>query len=134
MSAKAIQAIFEKKLKTIRPQMPTAYENLPFTPNVGQEYQRVHMLVNKPVDLTLNLDIVEKLGIFQVTLCYPAGKGRGTIQDHADEIQEAFVPQGLHDGPLEVDITETPEISSPYNDGDRYCIAVSIPWNSFFYK
>lgn len=134
MSAKAIQAIFEKKLKTVRPQTPTAYENLPFTPNVGIEYQRVHMLVNDPNDLTVGVDVIEKLGIFQVTLCYPASKGRGAIQDHADELQTAFGFQGLRDGLLEVDITGTPSISTPYNDGDRYCMAVSVPWNSFLYR
>lgn len=134
MSTKAISAIFEKKLKTVLPAMATAYENVAYNPVVGTPYQRARLLINKPNDLTLGRDVTQRQGFFEVMLLYPVGVGRGDAQDRADKLAEVFEAQLLRDGAAEVEIYETPEISSGFVDGDRYVIVVSIPWMSFVYR
>lgn len=131
MSIDRIQAALERHLATLTPAIDTAYENVTFTPVTGQPYQRVHMLVNRPVDRSLSMDMKEERGIFQVSLFYPQGQGRGTAQRHAQAIQDLFSPVlELVEGDTMVSIYDTPHIGSGAPDGDRWHLPVSVFWRS----
>ena len=132
MSYKTIQAALEKKLATISPAIATAYENLPYTPTVGTPYQRVNLLPNATADRAISADVREYFGLFQVTLFYPAGNGRGLAQARADAIDAAFKPvQRLTESSTIVEITESAQVAGGYQDGDRWVVPITIRWRSF---
>ncbi len=132
MSLQLIQAALEAKLATLTPAMATAYENTSFTPVTGTPYQRVNMLINRPVDHALTLDVTEDRGIFQVSLFYPQGSGRGAAQARAELIRTLFAPPlTLTNGAVKVHITQTVQIGSGMPDADRWMVPVSIYWQSF---
>jgi hypothetical protein len=125
------QAALERRLMTLGG-MQTAYENLAFTPTPGIPYQRVHMMVNRPVDLGLSNDAREDRGIFQVSLFYPLNTGRVESQIRAAQIQGLFKPPlDLTEEGITVLIRNTPYVSSGAPDGDRWHVPVSIYWRTF---
>jgi hypothetical protein len=131
MSISAIQAALEKHLATLTPPLATAYENTAFAPVTGTPYQRVHMLVNRPVDRSLSNDMKEERGIFQVSLFFPQGQGRGAAQQRAQAIQDLFAPvQFLTEGTTTVSIYDPPHIAGGSPDGDRWHLPVSVYWRS----
>jgi hypothetical protein len=127
-----IQAALERHLMALAPQFPTAFENLEFTPATGQAFQRVHMLINAPVDHAVTLDVLEQRGVFQVSLFYPLNAGRLAAQQRATAIAEHFAPpQTLAEQGVKVDLLSTARIASGMPDGDRWHVPVSIYWRSF---
>lgn len=130
MSVPSICAALEKKL-ALMAAMPTAFENVTFTPTPGTPYQRVNHLINAPIDHTLAADLTELRGLMQVTLCYPLGAGRGAAQTRAQAVADHFAPvQYLTEGAVRVDLIHTPRIASGLVDGDRYCIPVTVAWSA----
>lgn len=112
--------------------MATAYENATFTPVTGTPYQRINMLVNRPVDHAVTMDVTEQRGIFQVSLFYPRGTGRGATQARAELIKALFKPPlTLTNGAVKVEINKTVHIGGGMPDGDRWMVPVSIYWQSF---
>lgn len=112
--------------------MATAYENATFTPVTGTPYQRINMLVNRPVDHAVTMDVTEQRGIFQVSLFYPQGTGRGAAQARAELIKALFKPPlTLTNGAVKVEINKTVHIGGGMPDGDRWMVPVSIYWQSF---
>ena len=127
-----IQAVLEQRLATLTPAMATAYENATFTPVTGTPYQRINMLVNRPVDHAVTMDVTEQRGIFQVSLFYPQGTGRGFAQARAELIKALFKPPlTLTNGGVKVEINKTVHIGGGMPDGDRWMVPVSIYWQSF---
>jgi hypothetical protein len=127
-----IQAALERHLMALSPQLPTAFENLEFTPATGQAYQRVHMLVNAPVDHAVTLDVTEQRGYFQVSLFYPLNAGRLDAQRRASAIASHFKPpQTLTEAGVKVELLKTAAIGSGRPDGDRWHVPASIAWRSF---
>lgn len=132
MSIPLIQAALEQRLATLTPAMATAYENATFTPVTGVAYQRINMLVNRPVDHAVTMDVTEQRGIFQVSLFYPQGTGRGAAQARAELIKALFKPPlTLTNGAVKVEINKTAHIGGGMPDGDRWMVPVSIYWQSF---
>lgn len=132
MSLPLIQAALEQRLATLTPAMATAYENATFTPVTGTPYQRINMLVNRPVDHAVTMDVTEQRGIFQVSLFYPQGTGRGAAQARAELIKALFKPPlTLTNGAVKVEINKTVHIGGGMPDGDRWMVPVSIYWQSF---
>jgi hypothetical protein len=132
VSIALIQAAFEQRLETLTPAVATAYENVTFSPVAGQPYQRINMLVNRPVDHAVTLDVTEERGIFQVSLFYPQGTGRGASQARAELIKALFKPPlTLTNGAVKVDINKTVHVGGGMPDGDRWMVPVSIYWQSF---
>lgn len=131
MSIPLACAALEKKL-ALMSAMSTAHENTSFTPSAGVAYQRVNHLINSPIDHAISADLVELRGLFQVTLAYPAGTGRGAAQARAQAIVDHFAPvQELTEGAVKVSITKTARISGGMVDGDRWNVAVTVPWSAF---
>lgn len=132
MSILLIQSALEKKLAAIASPLPTAFENVIFTPAAGQPYQKVFLLLNTPVDHALSADMVERRGIFQVTLMFPLGSGRGAAQTRAQALAEHFQPvQTLTEGAAQVTLASTVQIGSGMVDGDRWAVPVKVLWRSF---
>lgn len=132
MTLPLIQAALEQRLATLSPAMATAYENASFTPVTGTPYQRINMLVNRPVDHAVTMDVTEERGIFQASLFYPQGTGRGAAQARAELIKALFKPPlTLTNGAVKVDINKTVHIGGGMPDGDRWMVPVSIYWQSF---
>ncbi len=132
MSSQLIQAALETRLATLTPALATAYENTVFTPVTGVPYQRINMLVNRPVDHALTMDVTEERGIFQVSLFYPQGTGRGAAQARAELIKALFKPPlALTNGAVKVELMKTVHVGGGMPDGDRWMVPVSIYWQSF---
>lgn len=127
-----VQAALERRLMSLSPQLATAFENLAFEPIAGQPYQRVHLLVNRPVDLGLANDGKEERGIFQISLFYPLNVGRVEAQIRAAQLQGLFKPpQDLAEQGITVLIRDTPFAGSGVPDGDRWHVPVSVYWRCF---
>ncbi|MFA0813360.1 phage tail terminator-like protein [Microbulbifer epialgicus] len=71
--------------------LPTGYENDGFEPNVGTPYAAVY---NLPADSYQNtvgeIGRDERVGILQISIFYPVGKGRGNALAMADQILTHF--------------------------------------------
>lgn len=132
MSDILISAALEKKLAAIASPLATAYENQVFTPTPGTAYQRVNLIPNSPVDHAITADLVERRGLFQITVCYPYGSGRGAAQTKAKAIADHFAPvQDLIEGGVTVVIDKTTRIGSGQVDGDRWTIPITVQWRTF---
>ncbi len=131
MSIVNISAALEKKLAALGA-FATAKENEIFSPVNGVPYQILNLLINNPVDHAMTLDVTEERGIFQVSLMYPLGAGRGPAQSRAQAIRDHFAPaQDLIDASTKVEIRQTVKIGQGYEDEGRWRVPVSVYWNSF---
>lgn len=132
MSIALIQAALEKRLLSMAPTIATAVENKAFGPVDGVPYQRLHHLLNTPLDMDLERSMVQERGIFQVSLFYPLDAGRLPAMTRAQAIRDHFKPVlYLTEGAVRVEINDTPKIGGGMPDGDRWHVPVSIPWISF---
>lgn len=130
MSLTAIQSALEKRLLSLAPQLPTAWENATFTPPAGM-WQRVSHLINTPRDVSLALDAVIDQGIFQVSLYAPINTGRLAAMQRAQAIRAHFAPPlDLIEGLAWVQIYRTPAIAGGMPDGDRWHLPISIYWRA----
>lgn len=129
MSILLVRRAIETKLAAITPAIETAYENTSYTPTTGTPYQRAEMLPAKPDNVVMGAKFYFEQGIYQVTLCYPQGSGTGDAQARALLLQQTFRRASTSSsGGLSTMVSATPEIGRAYQDGDRYCIPVSIPY------
>lgn len=131
MSIAAIQSALEKRLLALTPQLPTAWENVTFTPPSSM-WQRVNHLINVPRDLALERTLRMDRGIFQVTVHAPINTGRLAAMQRAELIRDHFAPVlMLTDGAVRVDIVDTPRIASPMADEPWWAVPVSVYWSAF---
>ena len=131
MSLAAIQAALEKRLLTLPPQLPTAWENVTFTPPSSM-WQRVNHLINVPRELALERTLRMDRGIFQVTVHAPINTGRLAAMQRAELIRDHFAPVlMLTEGAVRVDIVDTPRIASPMPDEAWWAVPVSVYWSAF---
>ena len=131
-----VRKALEEYLYTMPDLLPTKWENVPYDPSSGVEYQEVNLLRATPDDITLGYeDSSEFRGIFQITLKYPKGKGSKTAEDKAKTIADYFkrgtVITNDDDGVLNVEIRNTPNITTLGVIDDRFIVVVSIPYYIF---
>lgn len=132
MSFVEAQSALEQKLAAMTPSIDIVYENESYQPTVDSPYQRVSFLPNKTLDLAISADVREYYGLFQISLCYPGGAGRGAAQARADLIDAEFKPvQRFTLGSTTVEITESVNVASGFQDGDRWVVPVTVSWRSF---
>lgn len=132
MSILKIQAALEKRLASMSPALATAYENEAFEPTPGAPYQRAELIPNAPIDHALTLDVLELRGLFQVTLCYPLGEGRGAAQARAQAVADHFAPAlDLSEPGWRISITKTPRIAAGMSLDDRWAVPVTVAWSAF---
>ena len=131
MSIAIIQSALEKRLQTLAPNLPTAWENVTFTPPSSM-WQRVNHLINVPRDLALERTLRMDRGIFQVTVHAPINTGRLAAMQRAELIRDHFAPVlMLTEGAVRVDIVDTPRIASPMADEPWWAVPVSVYWSAF---
>jgi hypothetical protein len=122
MSLESIRAALEKKLKTVRPIISTAWEHRKFTPKVRTPYQSVYVMWADPENPAVGNGMYRQRGIFQVSLFYPLGKGSKDIESMADTLRSTFY-RGLTmtEDSINVVIAKTPAISHQPNE-DAYSV------------
>ena len=131
MSIAIIQSALEKRLLTLTPNLPTAWENVTFTPPSSM-WQRVNHLINVPRELALERTLRMDRGIFQVTVHAPINTGRLSAMQRAEMIRDHFAPVlMLTEGAVRVDIVGTPRIASPMPDEAWWAVPVSVYWSAF---
>lgn len=129
--SESIRRALETHLAAMSPALATAWENAPFTPVSGTPYQKAFMLYAAPDNSTLGCQRRREVGVFQVTLCYPTGVGNSACQSRAEAVREHF-KRGttVSHGGQSVLVTQTPNKATLGVDGDRYMVAVSIPYSA----
>lgn len=124
-----IRQALEKAVLAVTPAIDTAFENTTFSPRAGEPYQQLHFLPAKPEAAVIDDSISEVLGVFQITLRYPAGEGVKNVLERARLYEKAFkVGVKLEN---EVFITAPTSVNILGVDGDRYGVAVSIYFKSY---
>lgn len=128
MSRAAVRAALEGALAAMSPAMPTAWENVAFTPTPGTAYQRVNILFTTPLNDENTASYIEE-GYLQVTLCCPINAGPGAADARVELIRSAFPRQKtLTSGGQAVTIHRTPAPMPSFIEGDRYCVPVKVPF------
>lgn len=131
MKTTEILALLESKLLAMPGVLPTAFENVAFTPPVTA-YQACYHLLNRPVDHGLGGDLTEERGILQITLRYPEGKGRQQAGVMVDLIKAHFKPiQRIQGSNFNIELNKTPSVSSGMSDEGRWAVPISIYWRAF---
>jgi hypothetical protein len=131
MSSLKIKAALEVALNGLSPPLATAWENTAFTPVLGTPYQYVRFLGFIPNNVEFG-ESHQIDGFFQIDLMYPLLEGTGNILARAELIKALFkVGSSFTNNGLVVNITETPQIGSGQNDGDRWKIVVRIYYSAW---
>ena len=129
MSQLTTRAALETALDGMSPALPTAWENVAFTPP-STPYQRAHVLFATPDNAVIGNEWMER-GIFQVTLCYPLQTGDAAARGRVSLLRTTFYRgRTLTSGGTRVIIERTPDAGSGTADGDRWVVPVRIRWFS----
>lgn len=127
-----IRQALEKAVLAVAPAIDTAFENTTFKPRANEPYQQLHFLPAKPEAAVIDDSISEVLGVFQITLRYPAGKGVEDVLGRASLYERAFsVGAKFEHAGVKTYIYRPAEINILGVDGDRYGVAVSIYFKSY---
>jgi hypothetical protein len=131
MSMPQIRRALEKHLAALAPALPTAWDNVFFSPPAdGSVYQEVKMIPNSPIKTMDTLTIIEQ-GMMQVALCYPQGKGPRDAENRVDALRAHF-RRGttLVEGGISTIITEVPVVAAGVPDEGQWKIPVTIYWQA----
>lgn len=129
MSIVKIRAALENHLSTMSGAIPISYENAQFSPTAGSPFQVVNLLPASVENPSIGASLHRELGIFQVTLYYPINNGSSDAATMAENIRTRFA-RGitLSKDSVVVQIDSTPSIVRGIIDGDRWVVAVSVPY------
>lgn len=127
MSVSAIRATLEQRLLTVDPDIPTAWENVRFTPANDVPYQAVYFLFTSPEQTNIVQDYAQG-GYMHVSLFYPLSEGTAPAMRQAQKIRDGFPVGTKYDDVL---IHKTPEIGSGRVDGDRFMVPVYVKFISY---
>lgn len=132
MSITVIEAALEERLLTLTDPPPIAWEDVGFEPTTGQGYLRVHHLHNHPRDLFIEGGPAELLGILQVDVVWPAGRGKVEAKQMAEQVAALYAPiQDLPAGNRRIELAQTPAIAGGMPDEGWYTVPISINWRAF---
>ena len=81
---------FEEAINAITPTIATVYENVSFTPTINVPYQELYDIPSSNDHLFINSANYEALGVFQITLRYPSGKGTKDVSNRAELYVSSF--------------------------------------------
>lgn len=134
MSIVNIRAALETALNAVTPSIPTAWENLDFTPPaISSPYQRAYVMFAKPDNFERGGNYAE-IGIFHINLVYPKSVGSRDAALRCELLRTTF-----HRGATfifsgtRVIVTLTPEIVAGSVEGDRFTMSVKVPFSSFIF-
>lgn len=128
MTNPAVRKALESRLAAMTPAIDTAWQNRKFEPVPGQAYQEPVLMLGTPENPAYG-EYYREVGVFQVALMYPQGKGPADADARAAAIRDWF-KRGTTitvDG-IDVVVQRTPAIAAGYADGDRWRVPVSIPF------
>jgi hypothetical protein len=130
MSLVEVRTALESALATVTPSLPTAQENVEFSPTPGSAYQQVTLLRAQPANIEIGPGYFDQ-GIFQVNLFFPKNAGPDPAEAQAEKIRAKFPFGGsLSSGGVTVNITGTPEVAPARPDGDYFMLPVKVRWSA----
>jgi hypothetical protein len=122
----------ERHLAEMPGNLPTAFENVRFTPEDGVAYQRCGMLWDSPIDGTMGRKLKKIGGIMQVTLMFPEGRGTDDASAQAAKIVDLFKPpMVIQEGGLRVCVVDPTKVANGFPSDGRWAVPVSVPWHAY---
>jgi hypothetical protein len=113
----------------------TAYQNTIYPTIIGVPFQMVFMIPFKPDDLVQGSGYYKEHGVFQVTLVYPLGVGRGAIIARAELIRNAFKKGStFFNNGITVTIPNPPELGNFAGTADSFNLPVKIGYSADIYS
>ncbi len=130
MSTVSIRQALEAAVNGISPTISTAWENVPFKPVAGTNYQAIWVKFANPENNEYG-SVHRELGFMQVDLMYGLETGTLASQLRAELIRTTFFRGAsfVKDG-VTVIINATPSIIDGHVDGDRYKTIIRIQFYS----
>lgn len=116
----------ERKLNTLTPSLPTAYENVKFNPP-STTYLRLQYSVQRPDDPVFNKFYYREQLEAQIFVCDQLNIGSSNATSIAESIRKLF-DKGTHlveDG-YSIQVLRTPQIAGSATTQDRFVIPVLI--------
>ncbi len=130
MSLGKVRIALETALNGMTPALMTSWENVPFTPATGTNYQQAFLLPSEPDNPEITGGYREQ-GIFQINLRYPLQTGAKAAQDRAELIRTTFKRGNSYtSGGVTVTITKTPHIGTGAAVDDRWFLPVKIQYHA----
>lgn len=133
MSLIAVEAALEARLQEMVDLPPTAWEDKGFKPTTGVTHLRVHHLRNTPRSLYVDGPESRLMGIFQVSVFVPSGRGKVEAIALAEKVARLFEPvQSIDGGNHRIDLDDPANIASGMQTEDGwYMVPVSVNWMAF---
>ncbi|MDK4720133.1 phage tail terminator-like protein [Rhizobium sp. CNPSo 3968] len=129
-----IFAALQAHLRTMPNVLPIAGPNVTF-PAAGQtkpeKFLKLDFLPNRTRQITLGDDPQQKIGLLQVSVMWPVGKGILDAVEVAGTIINRFKNQVLFASGVKITISSEPWAASPIQDVDRLNIPVTVPYIAF---
>lgn len=134
MAILEIKRAAERKLNTLTPVIPTAYESLAFTPPNAGMYQRVQFNINPPDDPVLGVGFHRERITMQVFVSGDSNKGTGEVLARAEAIRTLFRKGTfMLEGDIRIHVLSTPQIAGTSVYNDRVICPVLIELTSEIY-
>lgn len=131
MSQVVIRKLLENHLKALAPSFPTAWENADYKPVTGTAYQEPFLLPTIPDNSSLGSGHYIELGLFQVNVKYPQGKGANPAQSKAEAIKAHFQrATTLTENDIILVITQTPRIAPAFVSDGWYVVPITINYQA----
>jgi len=128
MSHQLVRDLLRIRLNAISSPLPTAWENVPFTPGVVA-WQKVDMLWARTENPTMGDRFRRQNGVMQISLMYPPNAGPDPAALKADAlIAWFFRGYSAVSGSVKVWIDRTPYIGPAMQSGNWYLLPVSVPF------
>ena len=123
---KAEKAV-RRHLLTLSPQLPTAYEAIPFTAPTGM-YQRLQFVISRPTDPVLGTGYYRENIEVQIFVVDKLDVGTTNAETRAELIRDWF-HKGLTltEGTFRMHVLKTPHVSSAAVAADKIIVPVLIP-------
>lgn len=131
MSRLTIRRLLEQRFIEQLGDLPTSWENMPFSPPQGSPWQAVDVIIASTQQPTLGDDHYRVVGFLQVLLAYPTNTGVEAAMLRAEAVSEAF-PRGmvLTSGGVSVLIDSTAEITRGRVLSGLFQLPVNVPFTA----
>lgn len=126
MAILEIKRAAERKLNTLSPVLPTAYEGVTFNPPNGL-YQRVQFTIQTPDDPVLGTGFHRERVTMQIFIVGAANKGTSEVITRAELIRNHFA-KGLvlQEGNIKIHVLKTPQVAGNIVVSERVICPVLI--------
>lgn len=126
MAILEIKRAAERKLNTLSPALPTAYEGVTFNPPNGL-YQRVQFTIQSPDDPVLGTGFHRERVTMQIFVVGAANKGTSEVITRAELIRNHFA-KGLvlQEGNVKIHVLKTPQVAGNTVVSERVICPVLI--------